>query len=118
MNTASNEVSKRTLANTSPEPVSLALEIQSAQFRLTWTGNDDSDFDSYRIYRSTSDISASNPDDDDLLVINNLQNTTSFTDSGAETGITYYFRVFVFDKYGLKAGSNQCERFNTDRGIE
>ena len=107
LKSASNEVNKRTLVNTAPEPVSLAIEILTAEFHLTWTGNDDSDFDSYRIYRSTSDISATNPNDADLLIINNSQNAATFTDTGVDTGITYNYRIFVFDKFGLKAGSNQ-----------
>jgi len=107
LDAGSNVVNKRTVTNTAPEAVSLALEERTTDLRLTWTRNSDSDFDSYRIYRSISQISATNPDDDNLLVIDNNQGTTSFTDSGADDGVTYYYRVFVFDKYGLKAASNQ-----------
>jgi uncharacterized protein YcfL len=107
LSAGSNVVDKRTASNRAPEPVSLAIEIRSSDLRLTWTKNNDTDFESYRIYRSTSSISATDPNDDDLLLIDNSQASSSFNDSGAETGVTYNYRVFVFDRFGLSAGSNQ-----------
>jgi fibronectin type 3 domain-containing protein len=107
LGSGSNVVDKRTASNRAPDPVSLAIEVRSSDMRLTWTKNNDTDFESYRIYRSTSSISATDPNDDDLVVIDNSQSSTSFSDAGAETGVTYNYRVFVFDRFGLSAGSNQ-----------
>jgi fibronectin type 3 domain-containing protein len=107
LSAGSNVVDKRTASNRAPDPVSLAIEVRSSDLRLTWTKNNDTDFESYRIYRSTSSISATDPNDDDLVVIDNSQSSTNFSDAGAETGVTYNYRVFVFDRFGLSAGSNQ-----------
>jgi hypothetical protein len=89
-----------------PEPVALAIEvIDSVTFRLSWTKNDDTDFESYRIYRSTSSGVTNTPDN--LIVIENSQNTTTFTDEGIVFGNTYYYKIYVYDRFGAFAGSNE-----------
>jgi len=113
LSAASNIVSRQTTANVAPNPVSLALEIRSTDLRLTWTRNQDTDFGSYRIYRSTTSIPTTNPAPENLLYIENSQSATSFADQGAVAGTTYYYRVFVFDRFGLSAGSNQVSGART-----
>ncbi len=106
LSASSNEISRRTLANQSPDPVSLAIEAQdSTTVRLTWTRNNDDDFESYRIYRSNSSGVSNSPSD--LMVIENSQATTNFTDDGLEIGQTYYYKIYVFDRFGASAGSNE-----------
>lgn len=106
LSAGSNVVNKATTANVLPKPVSIAIAVQdSTTFRLTWTRNSDTDFESYRIYRSTS--SGVDNSADNLLVIENTQSTTSFTDTSVESGQTYYYKVFVYDRFGGSAGSNE-----------
>ncbi|MBU1319170.1 MAG: fibronectin type III domain-containing protein [candidate division Zixibacteria bacterium] len=100
----SNTLTARTLANEAPDDVVLAYEKTSETgFKLTWTRNDDSDFESYRIYRSeTQDV---DNDIAKLYAIVNTQGTTTFT--GDNDGDVYYYVLYVYDRYGLpSAGSN------------
>jgi fibronectin type 3 domain-containing protein len=106
LSAGSNTVNRTTSANVDPMPVSLAMEVRdSVTFRLTWTQNDDTDFESYRIYRSTSSGVSNSPEN--LLVIENSQGATTFTDDAVEFGNTYYYKVYVFDRFGASAGSNE-----------
>lgn len=100
----SNILGVTTPDNEPPEDVVVAFEkTDSTSFRLTWTRNRDSDFESYRIYRSTTSDVTDNPAD--LLNIVNSQSTTSF--SGDDEGETYFYRIYVYDRYGLSGtGSN------------
>ncbi|HDS01389.1 MAG TPA: hypothetical protein ENO22_10470 [candidate division Zixibacteria bacterium] len=89
-----------------PDPVALAIQVvDSVTFRLTWTQNENSDFESYRIYRSTSSGVTNIPEN--LIIIENRQNTTMFTDEGVIFGNTYYYKVYVYDRFGASAGSNE-----------
>jgi hypothetical protein len=89
-----------------PKPVALAIEVMdSVTFRLTWTKNDDINFESYRVYRSTSSGVTNTPNN--LIVIENSQNITTFTDEGVVFGNTYYYKVYVYDRSGAFAGSNE-----------
>jgi fibronectin type 3 domain-containing protein len=101
----SNMVSGTTGENVAPTPVILAQPTQgaTATLRLSWTANADADFDSYRIYRST--VSPVDTTQVPIQIIGQ-QATTTF-DSAGLAGTTYYYRVFVFDKFGASAGSNQ-----------
>jgi hypothetical protein len=116
LSAASNIASRQTSANVAPDPVSVALEIRTTDLRLTWTRNLDSDFGSYRIYRSTTSIPATDPAAENLLYIENSQTATSFADQGAVEGTTYFYRVFVFDRFGLSAGSNQVSGARAEGG--
>lgn len=104
LESTSNTLTVRTLDNTAPNAVVLAYEKSGdTGFKLTWTKNGDSDFESYRIYRSaTSNVTN---DDASLHAIVNTQTTTVYT--GDNGGDTYYYRVYVYDRYGsASAGSN------------
>lgn len=104
LSATSNTLTAATLANKAPDKVVLAYEkTGETDFKLTWTRNGDSDFESYRIYRS--DTQEVNNDVTMLHAIVNSQGTTTF--SGDNEGNTYYYVIYVYDRYGLaSAGSN------------
>ncbi|MDD3643072.1 MAG: hypothetical protein PHQ19_06395 [Candidatus Krumholzibacteria bacterium] len=90
-------------------PTAVILDDPSAigatRLTLTWSRNPDTDFDRYRIYRSTapgvteSSVLVATIEDQDL---------TWYDDTGIDTiGNTYYYRVFVYDLGGKSARSNE-----------
>jgi fibronectin type 3 domain-containing protein len=89
-----------------PTPVTLAVGlIDSTTAHLSWTPNSESDFASYRVYRSVSPgISVEN----DFLTVSIITNRAmvSHDDFLSGTG-AYYYRVFVFNTQDLSAGSNE-----------
>lgn len=106
LSTASNEVSGTTEANEPPTPVTVSQpsQVNGSTLRLGWSQNTDDDFESYRIYRSES-----SPVDTTQapVTIINAQSTTSYEDTNLDSGVSYFYRVFVFDTGGLSAGSNE-----------
>ncbi|MFQ5650655.1 MAG: fibronectin type III domain-containing protein [bacterium] len=106
LSSPSNEVSGATLQNEPPAPVALGqpTQVNGTTLRLSWSQSFESDFDSYRVFRSE----ASPVDTTQAPVgIVNAASTTSFDDSSIDLGVDYFYRVFVFDKDGLSAGSNE-----------
>ncbi len=101
----SNIVSGTTLPNTPPTAVTLAKPSASAAgaLLLRWSPNDDSDFESYRLFRSTTDEidTTAAP-----VAIFSMQSTTSYTDLGLENDTTYFYQILVYDKGGSHAASN------------
>lgn len=106
---ASNEVSGTTEKNEPPDPVILAQpkQIDSTTFRITWTQSTAEDFASYQIFRS--EISPVDTTQAPIGVINNNPATTFFDDTNLQKDTLYFYRVFVFDKGGLSAGSNEVK---------
>lgn len=106
--TPSNLASVTTARNQPPQPVTLATPavLDTSTLRLSWSQNTDSDFASYRIYRSrTPGIIENQPP----IHIINVNSSTTFTDLGLDRSTTYYYRVFVYDRGGLSAGSNEVQ---------
>jgi fibronectin type 3 domain-containing protein len=106
-NSGSNITQATTPANEAPKPVVLSQPVPDGDaLTLTWSPSVENDFANYRLYRSTSAPvdTASAP----IVVINNAQ-TTQYRDLSVQANVTYYYRLFVFDKYGLSAGSNQVQ---------
>lgn len=106
LNAGSNEVSATTLTDAAPKAVTLTqpTPIGGTTLRLAWSQSSASDFESYRIYRSTS-----SPVDTTVApigIINN-QTTTTFDDANIQTLTTYFYRVLVFDLNGSSTGSNE-----------
>ncbi len=102
----SNLVSVTTAKNQPPQPVTLATPavLDTSTLRLSWSQSTDGDFASYRIYRSrTPGILENQPP----IHIINVSATTIYTDVGLDRKTTYYYRVFVYDRGGLSAGSNE-----------
>jgi fibronectin type 3 domain-containing protein len=104
--TGSNELSIVTPSNTLPAPVTVAVSpTADSSLKLVWTESNDDDFATYRVYRSET-IGAISTLPSDTLLVNILSDRASATHT--EDGLTrsYYYRVFVFDRGGLSAGSN------------
>jgi len=95
----SNVVKATTSINQPPKPVVLFVTQQdSTSLSLGWTRNDDSDFESYRVYRSVnSPVGISNASMTGAVA---TQNTTQYTVSNINKGEKFYFVVIVYDKYG------------------
>jgi len=103
--TAASEVaSARTFVNTAPDAVELIGNESGGSVQLTWTASGEDDFDSYRIYESTSPGVTTG---DNLVELEQTRSSTSTSLSRA-TG-TYYYRIFVRDKHGAETGSNEVE---------
>ena len=102
----SNVDSALTLVNQPPTPVVLAGTLSdSTTVRLTWSRNSDDDFASYRIYRSTSAIPEP-PLDAQMIAFINEQGTSSYNDYISSIG-TYHYIIYVYDRQGETAGSNE-----------
>ncbi len=99
----SNVDSATTPVNSPPEGVTVASSlVDSTTVLLSWTRNNDDDFESYRIYRDdAAGISLA----DDLIAIITEQGTTTNTHY-LPSGGPYYYRVFVFDRQGLSTSSS------------
>ena len=103
----SNEVNATTSAVNIP-PVAVVLgnptEISDASMKLTWTRNNDSDFNRYELYMGNE--SGFNLTVSPLQIVTN-QSATSYTVTGLSNNTTYYFRVRVVDNAGLFNDSNE-----------
>lgn len=107
--TGSNTVNVTTEANRPPVPVTLAqpAALDTVSLGLSWSQSNDGDFASYRIYRSSQPgVTTSEPP---VAILNSDPRNTSYVDSGLRPKTTYYYRVFVFDKGNLSAGSNEVK---------
>jgi len=107
LSAGSNEEMGKTNANEPPTPVVLAqpFAVDSMTLRISWSQNDDQDFDTYTIYRSES--SPVDTVNTAIAIINNRQ-TTQYNDTNLISNTTYFYRVFVTDKGGLSSGSNEA----------
>ena len=104
LSAGSDVVSAVTLVNQEPSPVTLAARV-NGDVVLTWTVNDDDDFDSYRVYRAAS-IPPSIDTEAPLEIIND-RDDTEYTDTPGPG--TFYYGVAVFDDQGKWAVSNWVE---------
>jgi fibronectin type 3 domain-containing protein len=100
----------QTLVTILDPPTSVTLNppvpISERRIGLSWTRNNDSDFDSYRLYRSYIPGVDTSSERELIADITN-QTLTDFTDTGLEPDSTYYYAVYVFDDIGLSAISNE-----------
>jgi fibronectin type 3 domain-containing protein len=107
LSTPSNIESATTLKNQPPQAVVLSITSVNSDSAvvLSWTENEDEDFESYRIYKSQA------PDtvtiNSNVIKIINQASTTSFTNEDVLPSLHYYYKVFVFDKGGLYTPSRQ-----------
>lgn len=77
---------------------------QKINVSLSWSKNQDTDFESYRIFRSTQPgVSATST----LAKTITDQNQTTFLDKDLDPKNIYFYRIFVFDRAGLSSGSNE-----------
>lgn len=100
-----------TLANQAPDPVTLAARVEiidsDTTVALSWTVNNDDDFDSYRVYRTDDTTQAM--DSWSLLNIINSQSVTTFTDIFPPAGNVFY-RIMVFDIQDKYSSSNWASK--------
>lgn len=106
--TGSNEL-KITTKNADPSPVSLAQPTEVAggltpTVALSWARSDAHDFQEYRLYR---DKSPAVGESSTLVRTIAEADVLSFSDAGLDDNTRYYYRVFVRDDAGGKAGSNE-----------
>lgn len=120
LSSSSNQVKGTTKPNKPPIAVHLyppsPVVGSFSQLNLSWSQNSDEDFASYNLYRSPS----SGVDSASILVTSiTNQTTTAYQDTGLDENTSYYYRVYVWDRGGLAAGSNQEEgRTNQDEPPE
>jgi len=92
-----------------PDAVTLFQPVpvgsQQNALRLTWSVSKDTfDFANYSIYRSTT----SNFDPFRLTPVDRitLREVTTYTDLSLQAGVTYYYRLVIFDLAGLTSASS------------
>ncbi|MHA2100157.1 MAG: NosD domain-containing protein, partial [Candidatus Kariarchaeaceae archaeon] len=81
---------------------SLPTQITHKSMELSWTENNDPDFNNYTIYRSETQGLLGTP----IHTITE-RTTTNYSPQSLSSETTYYFTIRVFDKGGLYADSNQ-----------
>lgn len=79
---------------TTPQPV----DPDSTSVRITWSPSDASDFQSYRVYRSSNN--QWDPENDPIGIISTRTETQYVDGSGDFKNETYYYWVAVFDNDG------------------
>ncbi len=104
----SNEVTAKTFANEAPAAVTLFVsDDDSTSVTLGWTVSDEDDFESYRIFRSTSATVNIN-NNDNLIGVVTSRTSNSYTDNNVNQGTVYNYVVVVYDRFGAKSpASNQ-----------
>ena len=71
---------------------------------LYWSQSSDDDFSSYRLFRSGT----AGVDTSCLLLTTIVEKTaTTFNDANVKQSTDYFYRVFVYDRFGLANGSNE-----------
>jgi len=92
-------------------PAGVVLSITGStmnQVDLSWTENNDADFDRYELYRASGPAVSR---DDTLVAMITSAATTTFTDAVAmvQPGV-YYYRLWVFDSVGnVSLASNEVQ---------
>ena len=99
-----------------PTPVALSSSVTSTKtsLALSWAANADSDFGSYKVYRSDKPGVTFN---DTLIASIGSQGSTSATDTGLTPKTTFYYRVFVVNTSGVYSGSDEVSA-STQAGLE
>ncbi|MFP4016945.1 MAG: fibronectin type III domain-containing protein [Halanaerobiales bacterium] len=85
---------------TPPEPIiDLNLIPDMNSITLEWTNPDDTEIMGIKILRREGIVPLSAYDDEPLIVMtgNTSNISESYTDSGLETGKTYYYAIYTFD---------------------
>jgi fibronectin type 3 domain-containing protein len=108
LHSASNLVSGTTLENMPPESSILLTPrlVNSDSLKLTWSLNDENDFESYRLYRLDGSDTASVGDDDLLLTIETDRESGEFVDPDLTKGQSFSYRLYTHDNGGLSSRSN------------
>lgn len=105
-NAATPTVAVQTLSiQSSPLPVQLTQTeaLASYEVALTWTQAASSDFASYRIYRNPT---AAVTEQSKLMSTISAKSTVTYTDTTVNENTKYFYRIYVYNTYGLSAASN------------
>lgn len=106
LRTRSNIVNATTKANENPAAVSLFItNDDSTSVTLGWTRNDDTDFQEYRVYRSST-TPVPTASTANLIHISTSRESLSFTDTNIDAGQRFYYVVVVFDRFGAKSSNS------------
>jgi len=99
------EISMNVPANAPPTAIQLyaPTNINTTSMSFSWAMSYDTDFLSYKLYRSTnSNVSESSYPV--TTIVNRY--TTSYSDESLQDGTTYYYRLYVEDEAHQTTGSN------------
>ncbi|MBN1211256.1 MAG: fibronectin type III domain-containing protein [candidate division Zixibacteria bacterium] len=103
-----SKISDSVIAFVNVPPVAVVLAGNtsgSETIHLSWSRNNDVDFESYRLFRDNSAL-ADPPSASLMITYINDRNITSFDDYAAASG-TYHYKVYVYDRSGAATGSNE-----------
>jgi len=104
----SNEASLVT-PGSAPSASVLQWAFSETGIDLDWTSCSDSDFESYRLFRSTS---AGIPADTTIATViysTALPTDTTFSDDQVSSGVYYYYAVLTTNNKGFSSWSNEVE---------
>ena len=81
-----------------------AVDSSTTSITIGWTASQETHFQSYRIYRSTSAVVSETP----VQLVRELFNIaqTQYPDGSLKEGVRYYYRIFVVNDLDETAGSN------------
>lgn len=86
-------------------------DITGSSIYLNWSPNTDSDFSEYQVFRAdVSGVTLKST----LVGTLTDQLMTSFKDTTVIQNNEYFYRVFVFDTFGLSSGSNEIKVTTTE----
>lgn len=108
-NDAESEIAAGTITIHEP-PTAVTMTAPTAlserRIALSWSRNTDSDFGSYRVYRSYVPGVDASTEREQIAQLTS-QSQTTFNDSDLDPATTYYYAVYVVDDIGLTALSNE-----------
>jgi hypothetical protein len=111
--TASDEASGITLeSDTTPPSQVTGLTVTTTgpdQLDLSWDANTESDLDHYNVYRSLSSGSG--------FSLTASTTTNSYSDTGLESSITYYYKVTAVDTSDNEGAASAEASGTTEEGI-
>lgn len=83
---------------------------------LSWTQCPDSDFEQYRLFRSTTPDIEESPAGAVIIATHSTASDTVFTDTGLDWSETYYYALVTRDTEGLETWSNEVSAVTPDSG--
>ncbi len=83
---------------------------------LSWTQCPDSDFEQYRLFRSTTPDIEESPAGAVIVATHSTASDTVFTDTGLDWDETYYYALVTRDTEGLETWSNEVSAVTPDSG--
>jgi predicted extracellular nuclease len=99
-----------------PTASTLTLNVSGLEASITasWTQNTDSDFNEYRLYRSTIAGIEDNAGDATVVATLSTAGDTTYTDAGLDWDTEYFYALKTTDTEGLEAWSNEASATTPD----